>query len=148
MNNNINSLGYLLNKSSRLIKGKLNDPLKQLGLTSSQLALLKDIQIQEEIGSEPINFTPACIAERLNSDRPTVSGIIERLSKKSLISINQNPTDRRSQIIELTDKSRELLPELENISIEAEQNAIKGLTDKEVEILKVLLRRIITNMID
>lgn len=64
------------------------------------------------------NHPQAMIAERLLADRPTVTGIIQRLLQKEWILIKHNPKDKRSHLIFLTDETKTLIQEIENVSDE------------------------------
>ncbi|MGA4467105.1 MarR family winged helix-turn-helix transcriptional regulator [Bacillus bombysepticus] len=112
----MNDLGYLLHKISVMTKTELSNQLKKYELTAQQWSVLKDISLHPE------GTTPALIADRLFSDRPTVTGIIKRLLQKKLIVIAKNPKDKRSLLIYLTDEAKHLIPEIEKIS----ENVIKG----------------------
>lgn len=147
MNNEQNNLGYLLNKSTKMLKNKFNDKLKEYELTSSQWAVLRDVYTQKQSDNELKDVSPAAVAQRLYIDRPTMSGIMERLSKKEWLIARTNPDNRRSQIISLTDKSRNLLNELDRLGDDVVEQAVEGFTDSEVEQLKTYLNRLIRNLL-
>jgi len=142
---NNENIGYLLNKAARSMRWHLNKRLEDYGLTAAQWAVLKDLHINENFGHVQ-NATPAAIAERLNMDRPTMSGITTRLYKNTWIETMSNPEDRRSQLIKLTDKSRKILEELEEVSDKIVIEALKDFSEQEVENIKILLSKIINNL--
>lgn len=74
----MNNLGYLLHKVSIMTKTELSNQLKEYKITAQQWSVLKDISLY------PNGTTPAMIAERLLADRPTVTGIIQRLLQKRM----------------------------------------------------------------
>ena len=76
------NLGYLLNKSTLLLKWELGKKLLNYDLTVPQWSVLRDLYVQEMLSEQERLITPAHVAERLLADRPTISGVIERLSKK------------------------------------------------------------------
>lgn len=141
---NVENIGYLLNKASRSIKWQLNKKLEKYNVTSSQWSVLKDLDMHDKENIQEL--TPASVAERLNIDRPTMSGIISRLSKNNWIETRINPEDKRSQIIMLTAKAKEVLNMLEDISDETVNIALKGFTKEEIKEIKNLLRKIIDNL--
>jgi MarR family transcriptional regulator for hemolysin len=146
----IDNLGYLVNKAARMTKWDLNNSLTELGITSAQWGLLRDIFMNEKVcSSEEKRFyklTPASIAERLRADRPTISCMIEKLVTQGWAYRIFNPKDRRSQIILLNDKAKELIPKLERLSENTLGKATKGFDQKEVEQLKQYLIRMIENL--
>lgn len=144
------NLGYLVNKAARLTKWDLNNALASVGITSAQWGLIRDIFINEEnchSEDERIQqLTAAAIAERLHADRPTVSCMIEKLVNQGWTYRISNPKDGRSQVILLTDKAKELMPQLGILSENTLEKAIKGFDDNEVLLLKQYLGRMIENL--
>lgn len=145
MKHNTDNIGYLLNKASKTLRWHLNRKLDEHNLTSSQWAVLKDLHMNESFGSVQ-DATPANIAERLNMDRPTMSGIITRLLRNGWIETEKNPGDKRSQIIKLTDKTREAVMDFEKISDLIITEAMKGFTAADIENFKGYLTKLIKNL--
>jgi MarR family transcriptional regulator, lower aerobic nicotinate degradation pathway regulator len=140
------NLGYLLNKATLGIKWELSCRLKNFDLTVPQWSVLRDLYVQEMLPAEERKVTPADTAGRLLVDRPTISGIVDRLCKKQLICTEPNPLDRRSQLLMLTDDAKRLMPMLESKSQAALEQACKGMTEGEIQDLKKLLDRVIHNL--
>ncbi|EEL31436.1 MULTISPECIES: MarR family winged helix-turn-helix transcriptional regulator [Bacillus] len=136
----MDNLGYLLNKVSVMTKTELTNQLKEYKVTAQQWAVLKDISLH------PTGTTPAMIAERLFADRPTVTGIIQRLLQKDWILTKHNPNDKRSHLVFLTDKANSLLNELEHISNDVIRISIKDIPKDEIEITIGVLQNMIQNL--
>ncbi|AFQ13070.1 MarR family transcriptional regulator [Bacillus pacificus] len=136
----MDNLGYLLNKVSVMTKTELTNQLKEYKVTAQQWAVLKDISLH------PTGTTPAMIAERLFADRPTVTGIIQRLLQKDWIITKHNPNDKRSHLVFLTDKANSLLNELEHISNDVIRLSIKDIPKDEIEITIGVLQNMIQNL--
>lgn len=146
----IDNLGYLINKAARMTKWDLNNSLTESDITPAQWGLLRDIFMNEKVcTSEEERFhklTPAAIAERLCADRPTISCMIEKLVKQGWAYRVSNPKDRRSQIILLNDKAKELIPKLALLSENTLKKATKDFSENEVKQLKHYLIRMIENL--
>ena len=138
------NLGYLLSKAARLTKWELNNKLNNLGLTSTQWGVLNLLYRRR---STEFVATPAAIAEELHSDRPTISGIIDRLCKNGWVEREVNPDDRRSQIIILTEKTLGLITKMEKHSDDTMEDAVKGFSHEDIKVLSRLLTQIIDNFI-
>lgn len=139
-------LGYLMNKAARLAKCTVNQKLSEIGLTFPQFQVMKYL-CKEETGSEDIKaHIPAVIAEKLGYDRPTLTGIIDRLEKQMLVARGANPLDRRSQTVTLTRKARSLMPEIDNCFREVNSLILVGFEEKEIEQLQNYLFRIMRNL--
>ncbi len=149
MSKSADNLGYLLSKAAKITRWDLNNKLAVLGLTAPQWAVLKDLSTQEECQNPTQNptqnLTPASIADRLNADRPTISGIIERMEKQDWVYRMINPEDRRSYIIKLTDKAKEQMLDLERTSDATMHQAVTGFSQDEIQTLKKYLTQIINN---
>ncbi|HDR6271319.1 TPA: MarR family transcriptional regulator [Bacillus cereus] len=136
----MNNLGYLLHKVSVMTKTELSNQLKEYKITAQQWSVLKDISLY------PNGTTPAMIAERLLADRPTVTGIIQRLLQKEWILIQHNPKDKRSHLIFLTDETKALIQEIENVSDEVIKSATASIPKEEVENTVRVLQSMIGNL--
>ena len=139
-------IGYLLNKAARLSKLKVNQKLSEIGLTFPQFLIIKHLRKAETPSDHEFANTPASIAEHLGYDRPTITGIIDRLVKQGFVLRETNPEDRRSQNISLTPKSRELVQTMEIFFQEVNDNSLTGFPDSEIEIFKSYLLRFIHNL--
>lgn len=79
------------------------------------------------------------LGEEMLVSRPNITGLMDRLEKRGLVTREMNPADRRSFIAKLTNKAKntikEILPELEKFN----EVAMKGLDHQEkLELLKLL----------
>ena len=89
---------------------------------------------------------PAMIAERLLADRPTVTGIIQRLLQKGWIFIKHNPKDKRSHLIFLTNETKALIQEIEHVSDEVIKSATVSIPKEEIENTVRVLQSMIRNL--
>ena len=139
------NFGFLLNLAAKFSKAELNKYLKEYKITTRQFILIEFLNEKEQIENTEIN-TPAIIAKHLKSDRPTITGIIDRLVKQGLVNRNVNPDDRRSQSITLTQKSKKLLEQMNSVHNDINKMTLKSFKQKEIAAFKDYLFRIITNL--
>lgn len=111
----MDNIGYLLMKVSKELKYTLSKNLAKFELTSSQWAVMKQLDIEERMHSPLNNRTAVEIATRLDFDKPTISGIVKRLIEKEMIRKEPHPNDRRASVLFLTSKSREMIPVIEEV---------------------------------
>ena len=137
----VDNIGYLLMKVSKDLKYQLTKQLKQYDLTASQWAVLKRIEIEELKESSPDKRTAAVIAGVLDLDKPTISGIINRLYEKDMVRKLHHPKDKRAVILCLTEKSRLLIPTIEGISNGVIEKALSLVSEQERGILVGLLNK-------
>lgn len=134
-----NILGYLLNTSARLIKRKMDKSLERYNLTTSQWAVIKLLFNKTQL-------TQVEIAYELNSDRATAGAVILNLYEKKYINKLVDKNDRRSYVISLTEKAKDAVKEIDLIVENVTEEALKGLSDKNVEDLYGALKQINKNL--
>lgn len=121
------NLSYLIIKASRHLKNKLDKALKEFDITAAQFSVI----IQIYSSDHPI--MAAEIAQKLGSDRPTISGIINRLEKKGIILKIDNREDKRSSYLEINKKFNKLVEEIKNISDELTINIFSIYSKEETK---------------
>lgn len=139
------NLGYNINLCAKFLKSKLNKQLEKHGITSPQYAVIKDIEMNSNISEE---VTAVRIAERLGMDKPTISGIINRLNSKGLIEKKPHINDSRASILILTQQCKKKLLEYDKANINVLEKALKGMNEDEKEIIDNLLNKIINNLME
>ncbi len=136
------NLSYLLIKSSRFLKGTLDKRLQEYDLTATQFSVLN--QITGHNG----NITSAEVAQRLESDRPTISAIINRLERDGFVEKVQNPHDKRSAYLKLNEETLKLVDELRRVSDEVNETVFEAFTEEEVANMKAYLVKLMKRFDD
>ena len=125
-----NSIDYLFARISRLHQSRIRNLLHKFDLDRGQPPILfmlleKDGRTQREI-SDNLQLTPA-----------TISVMIQRMEKSGLLTRKTDEEDLRVTRVYLTEKSKELQPEIEDVFRQIEEETFSGFTMEE----KILLRR-------
>ncbi len=136
-------IGHILHVADMTAKNRLTNQLDGYGITPGQYAVLKEIYYHSEDGNN--GLSPACIADRIHCDRPTISGIIERLEAQGWIVRLRNSEDKRSVIIQVTDKTIAHMPEFDEIFQDNRSIILNGFTKEEEDAFKNFLLRVIHN---
>ena len=131
------NLSYLIIKSSRHLKNKLDKALLQYDLTAAQFSVI----IQIYSSNQPI--TAAEIAQRLGADRPTISGILNRLEKKCIVLKVANPKDKRSSYLEISKECNKLVDKIKTISDELTFDIMSIYSKEEAKQLTGMIQRLI-----
>lgn len=132
------SLGFLLNRAAFAMRRALEHRLKPHGLTAPQWAILARL-VEKDAQS------PGAIGKSLHMDKPTTTGIVDRMEKKGLVKRTRNATDRRVVHVTLTAKGRNLFEKLPPLAKEVNQVAARGIGPEDAEQIKRLLRKIWDN---
>ncbi len=131
------NISYLLIKASRQLRNKLDKALKEFDLTAAQFSVINQINNSKN----PI--TAAEIAETLGSDRPTISGIINRLETKGIVIKTNNPGDKRSSYLEIDKSYSLLIEEITRITDELNSNIFSFYTQDEANQLESMMRTLL-----
>ena len=142
----MNNIGYLLMKVSKDLRYDLTKELTLYELTTSQWAVIKRLHIEEESESELTMRTAVEIALKLDLDKPTVSGIVNRLYEKELLRKEPHPNDKRATVLFLTAKTKELIPKLEFISNRVIDESLKNFSAEEKTMFFRLLSKMDSNL--
>ena len=138
----MDNIGYLLMKVSKELKYALSKELIVYELTPSQWAVLKQLEIEGDDNSPLSKRTAVEIAAKLDLDKPTISGIVNRLYEKGMVKKDRHPEDKRAAILHLTPKSKELIPTLESVSNTVIDESLGNFSNEEKEKFLYLLKKI------
>jgi len=126
------SVGFLLTRAARTMRRALDAKLVGWNLTATQFIVLT--KLWEEDG---ISFSE--LAERLDFDTPTLTGIIDRMERDGLVERQRCSEDRRVVRVHVTANGRSLQTEIGSLAAEVDSAALRGLAVTErKELLKNL----------
>jgi DNA-binding MarR family transcriptional regulator len=130
--------GSLLNQVARELRTALDGGFAPLGLTTQQAGLL--LRAARE------DVSPRQLAPELGTDTAGMTRLLDRLEDKGLITRRRHPEDRRSVVIEVTEKGRELVPSLGPVFGRVHRRLLAGFSEEEVRQLTALLGRMHANL--
>lgn len=133
---NVQSLVWLFRAFNAAITAQTEE-LRPLGLSPSAFNVLMALH-----NTDGHTLEPCEIAQRLLISRPSVTGLLDTLENKQLLSRGPHPDDRRRVLVTLTKRGRSLL-ESHFATHYREQNELFGdLSADEKSALVSLLRRV------
>ena len=127
----------LYNAQRQMNRYYSNKVFKKYNLTYPQYLILSVLW-----KSEPANVKT--LVKELSLDTGTVSPLLKRMAANELITRVRSDEDQREVFIHLTDKSRVMQDELENITHDVQ--AIVDFSDEEFHRLQELLTKLIHNI--
>ena len=130
------SLGFLLSKAQQLSYQNFREKLTGYNLTPPQFGTLGFLWQQD-------GLTQVQLGTRMQMDRTTMSGIIDRLEKEGLVIRKNNPQDRRAHLLFLTKKGTELENTLSILAHQTNLELSSPLSESERVLLISLLKRIL-----
>lgn len=97
-----NCLCLHVQRAARALARRFDDALRPYGLTNGQFSLLMSLNRPEPPPMGPV-------ASLLAMDRTTLTAALKPLERRGLVRVSPDPSDRRSRILILTERGRELL---------------------------------------
>jgi DNA-binding MarR family transcriptional regulator len=113
--------------------------VKQFGLTGPQLLILREIARTDEI-------TASEMAKAISLSQATVTGILERLEKRALITRRRSKSDRRRVKVSATPTGRQLLEAAPPLMQESFLEQFDRLQNWEQHMILSTLQRLVTMM--
>lgn len=132
-------LGYLIFEVSRLFKRRFEELAKTHGITLPQWRALAQIAIHE-------NITQREIADSIDADPMTVSGILDRLEKRGLINRFADPSDSRAKVARLTPEGDAMFQQARAVGLSMYEAAVVGLSAEERDMMKSALCKMRDNL--
>ena len=132
------SVGYLINHAAWAARMAFETELANFDITAPQWSVL--VRLWEED-----NQAPSEICRRLFFDRPTMTGIIDRMESRGLVHRKRDESDRRVIRIQLTKKGKDLQKKLPSVAMGVDAHTLEGLAPDEIEVFLRCLKKVVTN---
>src|SRR5205085_5215405 len=129
---------------NRRIKWMHDETLDQLDLTVSDWHVLTALRW----AGKPYRRKAGELARRADLTSGAMTSRLDALEKEGLVRRLRDPADRRSVVVELTDKGRRKHEQTMGIQADKEALLAAALTDHEKEQLNALLRRVMVTLED
>lgn len=132
------SATYLAGQLAKGFARSLQKRATTLGFSPGQFPVL--VELWQEDG-----LTQKQLLDRLDLEQATLANTLARMERDELIVRSPHPTDRRAQIIALTEKGRGLESHALDAAAEAENAMLDGFRSFERQLLLEYMRMAITN---
>ncbi len=133
------NLGGLLGKSSRLLANLFNNDLAEHGLTIAQWTLLAVLWDEDHRSQKALQ-------KELLKDKATVNSLINYLINNGFITKSKDEKDKRSFIVSLTSKGKEVQGLTMPIAIQNIGIATQNIKKSDLETTYKVLTQIIINL--
>ena len=128
------SIAIMIKRANIEIDRNANQLLAPYGLTHSQFKVLKFLLMHKGENVRQID-----LEQFFYMTNPTVTGMLQTLEKKGLVTRTVNPEDKRSKLIMLTDKTIGMEKELFRIGPQLDDRIAEALNEEQKEEIKKLL---------
>ncbi|WP_449620402.1 MarR family winged helix-turn-helix transcriptional regulator [Robertmurraya sp. Marseille-Q9965] len=125
----------LSKKMTRII----NHYLKPYHITTEQWAVLRTLHESSQIPQKELSI-------KTDKDQATLTKILDLIEKRELVRRIPNPTDRRSFLIEITEKGTSLVQELTHFIEEIFTKIVSGIEQDKLAIFQEVLHSLENNI--
>lgn len=108
------------------------------GVTPVQYALLKCLWIENM-------QTPTQLSQMLGLDTSSITGTLDRLERKNLLTRVYSKEDRRSVFVCLTEDGSALQIPIEEVIVDANRQVLAGVSEEKYEMFKKVLAEVVEN---
>jgi len=125
----------LLTKAQQAVLQYFRARLAAFDITPVQYGILSCLWAED-------GQTPTQIAQKLCLDGSTITGILDRMESKGLLTRTPDPEDRRAVRVVLTERSLRLMEPINEVISASNRDVLKIFSDEEQAQLKNFLERI------
>ncbi|WP_028205550.1 MarR family winged helix-turn-helix transcriptional regulator [Paraburkholderia nodosa] len=122
-----------MQRAARNLARIFDDVLRPLDLTNGQFSLLMSLNRPHPPGMKDV-------ASLLAMDRTTLTAALKPLERRGLVVIEQDPEDKRSRLLSLTDEGHRLLNEAFPLWQQTHEEIEKEFAEGDVDKLRAHLR--------
>jgi DNA-binding MarR family transcriptional regulator len=133
------NLAAMLADTARLMRRSFDTRARQIGVTRPQWRVLSVLRRFEGVNQ-------GGLAELLEVEPITVCRMVDRLQEAELVERRPDSADRRSWLLFLTPKARELLGQLQPLAEEMLDEALEGVSTDDRTILVASLDQMRRNL--
>jgi DNA-binding MarR family transcriptional regulator len=134
-------LGYLIRSSGRAFANNVNKKIKDRGL---------NVTIEHVGLMFKISHVPGSSQQELSSyffkDKTTIARVLTTMEKNNMVLRVPSDKDKRTNLLYLTNKGKEVLQELSEAAKEVVVIATEGVDEEELEVCKKVLNKIRINL--
>jgi MarR family transcriptional regulator, transcriptional regulator for hemolysin len=134
------SLGFLINDLSHIMRKRFDRRARELGLTRAQWRVLSRLRYRQGINQ-------STLAEMLEIEPITLARHIDRLEEKGWVERRADPNDRRAWLLYLEDSVQPVLGEMQEISNWNRDAALGDFDATEQQQFIETLKRVKANLI-
>jgi DNA-binding MarR family transcriptional regulator len=134
----MNSATYLAGQLAKGFNRSLQQRAAGLGFSPGQFPIL--IELWSENG-----LTQKQLLERIDIEQATMANTLSRMERDGLVERRPHPSDKRAQLVFLTEKAKTMEGQALDAAMAADQDLFKGFLAFERELLAEYMRRILAN---
>jgi len=127
---------------ARRYRAMLDEKLRPMGYGTARMEALSTIARSPEPSAQ------IAIAKRIGIEGPTLTRMLDTLEADGLVVRRQDPTDRRTKLIELTVAGRQALEEITAVAHAFRASVLTGLSDEELDQVNNITAKLMRTLCD
>jgi len=132
------SATYLASQLAKGFSRSLQQRAAGLGFSPGQFPILVELWAED-------GLTQKQLLERVDIEQATMANTLSRMERDGLVTRVPHPSDKRAQLVHLTEKGKAMQAGAIEAAIAADQQLFKGFRVFERELLLEYIRRILEN---
>ena len=134
-------IGILVHDVARMRKTIFDQAVKEMGITRAQWWALANLSRHKSEG-----MTQSDLARVLDVGKPTIGGLIDRLTEKNMVERRSQGDDRRVKNIYITDHGYDLIYYMSPIAASLNTVFLEGIADKDIKVAEAVLQQLKKNL--
>ena len=130
---------FWINRGSRALLRHFDACLRPFGFAMSHLPVLRAL-------ADGRSRSQADLAQAARVEQPSMAETLARMVRDGVVQREPNPDDKRGTLISLTRRSRVRLANAQGALVQADRDAMAGLSREEEVLLRTLLERVVRNI--
>ncbi|HTG55593.1 MAG TPA: MarR family winged helix-turn-helix transcriptional regulator [Niabella sp.] len=122
---------------ARRLQKKFNNA--DLNLTIEQWSVLYHLWKEDGISQQDL-------CQATFRDKPSMTRLVDNLEKAGLVTRIASKTDRRKNLVYLTDKAKAIQDQCHGFAAETVEEALTGVSLDDIEICRVVLKQVYENL--
>jgi DNA-binding MarR family transcriptional regulator len=134
----MDSAAYLASQLAKGFARSLHQRAAGLGFLPGQFPILLELWSED-------GLTQKQLLERVDIEQATMANTLSRMERDGLVERRPHPSDKRAQLVFLTEKATMMQSEAVRAAMAADQDLFRGFRTFERELLLEYIRRILDN---
>jgi len=127
---------------ARRYRAMLDEKLRPMGYGTARMEALSTIARSPEPSAQ------IAIAKRIGIEGPTLTRMLDTLEADGLVVRRQDPSDRRTKLIELTESGRQALEDITAVAHAFRASVLIGLSDAELDQVNAITGKLMETLCD
>jgi len=136
--NRMDSAAYLASQMAKGFARSLQQRAAKLGFSPGQFPILLELWSED-------GLTQKQLLDRVDIEQATMANTLSRMERDGLVERRPHPSDKRAQLVFLTNKAAAMQAEAIEAAMAADTDLLKDFRQFERELLLEYIRRVLEN---